>query len=92
MRRPKAEVQISLPFDNKWDAEALRRALCPETVTLKTSRALVRATRRENVLTMSFFSKDLVALRAMLNSYLRMAAAWRRVSEALDAGDNDTGS
>lgn len=73
-----------MPFNKRADAEALRRALGPETVAPKTSRASVRVTRRKRVLRISLFAKDLVALRAILNSYLRMAATWRRVSEALD--------
>lgn len=92
MKRPKAEAEISLPFSKKSDAEALRRALGPETVAPKTSRASVRVIRRKRVLAMRFFAKDLVALRAMLNSYLRMAATWRRVSEALDGQDEDRAS
>jgi tRNA threonylcarbamoyladenosine modification (KEOPS) complex Pcc1 subunit len=92
LRRPKAEAEVSLPFNKKSDAEALRRALSPETARPKTSRASVRVTRRKKVLRISFFAKDFVALRAMLNSYLRMAATWKRVSEALDGEHEDRAS
>lgn len=74
-----------MPFGKKSDAEALRRALGPESAAPKTSRASVRVIRRRKVVTMSFHARDLVALRALLNSHLRSAAAWKRVSEALDA-------
>ncbi|WP_455284373.1 KEOPS complex subunit Pcc1 [[Eubacterium] cellulosolvens] len=89
MKGARAEAKISLPFGKKSDAEALRRALGPETAAPKTSRASVRVIRHRKVVTMSFYAKDLVALRAMLNSYLRFAAAWKRVSEALDARHED---
>ncbi len=84
MLRARTRAEISLPFDKKSDAEAFWQALSPETATSKTNRASVRVTRREKVITMRFFAKDLVALRAMVNSYLRLAATWRRVAQSLD--------
>lgn len=89
MRTAGAEAEIWLPFSKKSDAEALRRALAPETVARETRRASVRVVRRDRVVKMRFSTRDLVALRAMVNSYLRLAATWRRVSEALDREDED---
>jgi tRNA threonylcarbamoyladenosine modification (KEOPS) complex Pcc1 subunit len=87
LRGAAAEAEVLIPFRTKWDAEALRRALGPEIRTAKKSRASVRVTRRARLLTLRFLAADLVALRAMVNSFLRLAAAWNRVSVALDAQD-----
>ncbi len=84
MRRAAAEAEVSVPLRTKSDAEALRRALSPETRALKKSRASVHVTRHARLLTLRFLATDLVALRAMFNSFLRLVAAWRRVSVALD--------
>ena len=84
MTRTRAEAEILLPFNKSSDAEALRRALAPETTAPKTRRASVRVIRRAKVVRLVFFAEDLVALRAMVNSYLRLAAAWARLSEAMD--------
>ena len=81
-----AEARVSIPFDEKSDAEALRRALSPETRALKKTRASVHVTRNAGLLTIQFFAEDLIALRAMVNSFLRTAAAWRRVCISLDDG------
>jgi len=85
--RALAEANVSIPFEKKSDAEALRRALMPETCLLKKSRASVRVRRKAEFLTFEFFADDLIALRAMVNSYVRTAAAWRRVCVSLDAGE-----
>jgi len=92
MSRGVAEARVSIPFDKKSDAEALRRALSPETRALKKTRASVHVTRNAGLLTIQFSAADLIALRAMVNSFLRMAAAWRRVCVSLDAGKEVTPS
>jgi len=83
LRRAGAEAEVSIPFRTKLDAQALSRALGPEIASSKTSRASVRVTRHGTVVTMRVLAKDLVALRALLNSFLRLGAAWRRVSEEM---------
>jgi tRNA threonylcarbamoyladenosine modification (KEOPS) complex Pcc1 subunit len=89
LRGAGAEAEIWLPFSKKPDAEALRRALAPEAVARRTRRASVRVVRRDRVVKMRFSARDLIALRAMVNSYLRLAATWRRVSEALEREYDD---
>jgi len=83
LKNAKAEAKISIPFGTESDAEALRRALGPETVGQKTTRALVALSKRQRQVTMKFFATDLVALRAIINSFLRLAATWNRVSKCM---------
>ena len=83
MKNAKAEAEVSIDFPNESDAEAIARALIPEIIAPHTSRAHIRVTRRGKVAKIRFYAKDLVALRAMVNSFLRFAAPWRKLSEAL---------
>jgi len=85
----RAEAEISIPYATKSDAEALKRALESETASSKASRASVRVKTQNKVVTMKFLASDLVALRAMLNSFLRLAATWRRISEDLRSRNED---
>ena len=83
MKNAKAEAEVSIDFPNESDAEAIARALIPEIIGPRTSRAHIRVTRRGKVAKIRFYAKDLIALRAMVNSFLRFAAACRKISEAL---------
>ncbi len=83
MKNAKAEAEVSIDFRSESDAEAMERALIPEIIVPRTSRAHIRVTRQGKVTKIRFYAKDLVALRAMVNSFLRFAAAWRKLSEAL---------
>jgi tRNA threonylcarbamoyladenosine modification (KEOPS) complex Pcc1 subunit len=83
LRNAKAEAEVSIDFLNESDAEAIERALVPEIVAPRTSRAFIRVTRQGKVTKMAFYAGDLIALRAMVNSFLRFAAPWRKLCEAL---------
>lgn len=87
MKNAKAEAEISIDFRTESDAEAMVRALVPEIAAPRTSRASIRVTRRRKVAKITFLAGDLVALRAMVNSFLRFAAIWRKLSDALNIGD-----
>jgi tRNA threonylcarbamoyladenosine modification (KEOPS) complex Pcc1 subunit len=88
LKNAKAEAAISIDFPTKSDAEAIVRAVLPEIAAPRMSRASIRVTRRGKVARITFIARDLVALRAMVNSFLRYAAVWRKLSEALKFGDN----
>jgi tRNA threonylcarbamoyladenosine modification (KEOPS) complex Pcc1 subunit len=88
LKKAKAEANISIEFATESDAEAIVRALIPEMATQTTSRASFRSTRRGKATVTAFYARDLVALRAMVNSFLRFAATWRRLSEALGMSRN----
>jgi len=83
LKAHKAQAEISIDFRSASDAEAMKHALAPETSSRRATRALVEVTRRGRVTKMRFYAKDLVALRAMVNSFLRFAATWRRVSNTI---------
>jgi len=84
LHKVRAEADISIPFRTKADAEALTRALITEMLASRTTRASVRVTCRGKDVRMRFSASDLVALRAMVNSFLRSAAAWSRLSDTID--------
>ena len=44
------------------------------------------------MLTMKFQAADLVALRSLVNSYLRLVALWKRLSDRLDRPPRDKGN
>ena len=83
LSRNRAQAQVSIPFRKSADVRAFLRAIHPEIRTSKTDRAIVRVTEQGKTLTMRFYAADLVALRALVNSYLRLVAMWKRLSERL---------
>ena len=85
MKDRKAHAEITIDFCVASDAEAIRRALTPETSVLRTTRASAKITRRGRTMRMKLYARDLVALRAIVNSFLRFAATWKRVCETMDA-------
>ena len=87
MKNAKAEAEISIDFPTESDAEAMVRALDPEIAAPGTSRTFIRLTRRGKTTKIAFYARDLVALRGMVNSFLRFAAIWRKLSDALNIGD-----
>ena len=91
MEKAKAEAKVSIDFPTEPDAEAMARALIPEIVASRTTRASVRVTRQRKTTKIAFYAKDLVALRARVNSFMRFAITWRRFSETLSAGQRRTG-
>jgi tRNA threonylcarbamoyladenosine modification (KEOPS) complex Pcc1 subunit len=86
LKSAKAEAKVSIDFPTESDAVAMVRALIPEITAPRTTRASVRVTRQRKVTNIAFYARDLVALRAMVNSFLRFAVTWRRVSETLSVG------
>jgi tRNA threonylcarbamoyladenosine modification (KEOPS) complex Pcc1 subunit len=91
LKKAKAEAKVSIDFPTESDAEAMARALVPEIAASRTTRASVRVTRRRRVTKIAFYAKDLVALRAMVNSFLRFAVTWRRLSETLSVDHRRVG-
>jgi len=85
----RAEAKISISYPTKPDADALRQGLEPEMTSSKDSRAFVRIKTQGKVVTMRFTAGDPVALRAMLNSFLRLAGTWRKLCENLQLSNGD---
>jgi len=84
LRKVRAEADISIPFRTKADAVALTRALVAEVRASRRTRASVRVNCRGKDVRMRFSASDLVALRALVNSFLRSAAVWSRVSDIIN--------
>jgi len=64
-------------------AEALERSIRPELIKPPTSRSRVSMARRDETIEMTFEAKEISALRAALNSYLRWVSAVESVLRTL---------
>jgi tRNA threonylcarbamoyladenosine modification (KEOPS) complex Pcc1 subunit len=68
----KAQAVIRLNFSSEKQLKAVLGALKPETETSTTSRSKVDMNTENQTLILDFRAKDTSALRAAMNSYLRL--------------------
>ena len=68
----KAQAVVRLHFSSEKQLKVVLEALKPETETSTTSRSKVQMNAEENSLILEFKAKDTSALRASMNSYLRL--------------------
>jgi tRNA threonylcarbamoyladenosine modification (KEOPS) complex Pcc1 subunit len=68
----KAQASVRLHFSSEKQLQAVLQALKPETETSSTSRSKVQMKTENNNLILEFTAKDTSALRAAMNSYLRL--------------------
>ena len=68
----KAQAVIRLNFSSEKLLQVVLQALKPETETSSTGRSEVNMTVEEQGLVLDFRAKDTSALRASVNSYLRL--------------------
>lgn len=68
----KAQAVIRLNFSSEKQLHVVLQALKPETETSSTGRSEVHMTVEEQGLVLNFRAKDTSALRAAINSYLRL--------------------
>ena len=68
----KAQAIIRLNFSSEKQLKVVLEALKPETKTPSTSRSKVQMKGEGNSLTLDFKARDTSALRAAINSYLRL--------------------
>ena len=68
----KAQAVIRLNFSSEKQLKVVLQALTPETETSSTSRSEVQMTVEGRGLILDFRAKDTSALRAAINSYLRL--------------------
>ena len=68
----KAKAVVRLNFSSDKQLQVVLQALKPETETSTTSRSKVQMTADGNTLVLDFMAKDTSALRAAMNSYLRL--------------------
>ena len=70
----KAQTIIRLKFSSKKQLKVVLEALKPETKTPSTRRSKVHMKGEEKSLTLNFKARDTSALRAAVNSYLRLTS------------------
>jgi tRNA threonylcarbamoyladenosine modification (KEOPS) complex Pcc1 subunit len=68
----KAQAVVRLKFSSEKQLKAVLQALRPETETSSTSRSKVHMKTEDQSLILEFKAKDTSALRAAMNSYLRL--------------------
>lgn len=68
----KSQAIIRLNFSSENQSQAVIQALKPETETSSTNRSTVRMSHEGRGLVLDFRATDTSALRAAINSYLRL--------------------
>ena len=68
----KAQAVVRLNFSSEKQLQVVLQALKPETETSSTHRSKVHMTTETQSLILDFRAKDTSALRASMNSYLRL--------------------
>lgn len=68
----KAQAVIRLNFSSEKQLQVVLQALKPETETSSTPRSKVHLKTEDQTLILDFRAKDTSALRAAMNSYLRL--------------------
>lgn len=65
------ETIFNIELDSSHDAEIVYNAIRPEVSYAHNERSTTEIELNENIITFRIFSKDVVALRASINSYVR---------------------
>ncbi|MBO0888526.1 CTAG/PCC1 family protein [Candidatus Bathyarchaeota archaeon] len=73
--KPLSELTIELDLGSARIADAVYDSILPETAQPREFRAKTILTRKDRVLRLTIRSRDLVALRASSNTFLRFVAA-----------------
>lgn len=81
----KANAVIRLEIPSKGCLEIVYRALVPEAAKPATSRSKAQLKIEDGLLILAVEAKDIVALRAALNAYLRWIASLCNVLSVLDS-------
>lgn len=68
----KAQAVVRLNFPSEKQLQTVLQALKPETETPSSSRSKVQMKSEGKSLVLNFITKDTSALRASMNSYLRL--------------------
>jgi KEOPS complex subunit Pcc1 len=68
----KAQAVVRLGFISEKQLKVVLEALKPETETSSTNRSIVNMNSENQSLVLEFNAKDTSALRASMNSYLRL--------------------
>jgi tRNA threonylcarbamoyladenosine modification (KEOPS) complex Pcc1 subunit len=79
----KTEAEVVLDFNDPIHALAVFNAVKPETILPPTSRSRVEIRRRGRSIHISFGAKDIIALRASMNSILRYVLGLWKTTNSL---------
>jgi len=79
-----ATAKLSIMLNSRRVAASIARSLSPETNHSAGSKSRVRISVGQKKLELTFIARDATALRAIMNSYLRMIRACLRVTEAIE--------
>jgi len=80
-----ARADLSIRVGSRRLAEAIASSLSPEVNHPAGSKARVSVRVKQRNLELTFLARDSTALRATMNSYLRMVAACLKVTDALES-------
>ncbi len=80
----KANAAVNLRFPSPKNLKTVLRALEPEAEIPATSRCKVRVKGENTMLTLRFEARDISALRASINSYLRTVNMLINVLKLMD--------
>jgi KEOPS complex subunit Pcc1 len=80
----KAQAVVRLNFSSEKQLHVVLQALKPETETSSTSRSKVHMTTEGQSLILDFKAKDTSALRASMNSYLRLIGVAMNLQKLTD--------
>jgi KEOPS complex subunit Pcc1 len=79
-----AQAVVRLKFSSEKQLQVVLQALKPETETSSTCRSKVHMTAEGQSLILDFMAKDTSALRASMNSYLRLIGVAMNLQKLTD--------
>jgi tRNA threonylcarbamoyladenosine modification (KEOPS) complex Pcc1 subunit len=79
-----ASAKLDVQTKSRRLADAIAKSLSPEIDHPAGSKAHVRVKVERRKLKLTFQARDATALRAVMNSYLRMIGACLKVTDAID--------
>jgi len=79
-----ATAKLSIKLNSRRLAASIAKSLSPETSHPAGSKSRVRVRVEQKKLELTFLARDAIALRAIMNSYLRMIRACLKVTEAIE--------
>jgi KEOPS complex subunit Pcc1 len=80
----KAQAIVRLDFSSERQFKVVLQALKPETEASSTTRSRVQISIDDNFLILVFMAKDTSALRASMNSYLRLVGVAMNLKKLAD--------
>ncbi|MGD0422716.1 MAG: KEOPS complex subunit Pcc1 [Candidatus Bathyarchaeia archaeon] len=79
-----ATAKLSIQLNSRRLADSIAKSLSPEIDHPTGSKSRVRVHVEQRRLELTFLARDATALRATMNSYLRMIGACLKVTEAIE--------